>query len=96
MQTLSNNLKKLRTNAGISMQQLARAIDVPKGRYEHWENRNIEPPLDKLIALANFYNITVDELLNTKKPKSIPTLQQKFSSAPLHIQNAVTILLKVK
>lgn len=63
MQLLSNNLKHLRKARKLTQKQIADIFCINQSTYDAWENRNIEPSIDRLIEISNFYNITVDELL---------------------------------
>lgn len=93
MTTLSTNLKKLRNKNNLSQQQIAHVITVKLKTYQAWENRNIEPPINKLSALAKLYKITVDELINAKPQPKPFDLEQKLLTAPQHIQKAIYTLL---
>lgn len=55
-------LKELRTARGLGQVELAKYIGVSKGCISLWENGLREPTLSSLIALANFFHVTLDEL----------------------------------
>lgn len=57
------NLKKLRTQKGISQQQLANAIGISQQSINKYENHKIEPDINTLIAFADFFNTSVDYLI---------------------------------
>ena len=57
------NLKKLRLQAGISQQKLAEIIGTSQQSINKYENHNVEPDIDTLIDLANFFNTSVDFLI---------------------------------
>lgn len=57
------NLKKLRTKNGVTQGQLADAVGVSQQSINKYENHNIEPDIDTLIAIADFFNTSVDELV---------------------------------
>ncbi|MDR3262995.1 MAG: helix-turn-helix domain-containing protein [Clostridiales bacterium] len=56
-------LKELRTERNIGQVELSKAISVSKGIISLWENGLREPTLSSLIALAEFFNVTLDELV---------------------------------
>ena len=58
------NLKELREERKINQVDLAKAIGVSKGIISLWENGLREPTLSSLIALANFFEISLDELIS--------------------------------
>ena len=57
------NLKKLREEAGISQKQLAEFIGVSQQSINKYENHNIEPDIDTMIRIADFFNTSVDYLI---------------------------------
>ena len=61
------NLKHLRNQKGISQQKLANEIGISQQSINKYENHNIEPDIDTLIALAEYFETTVDDLLGVKK-----------------------------
>lgn len=57
------NLKKLRLQSGISQQKLAEIIGTSQQSINKYENHNVEPDINTLIDLANFFNTSVDYLI---------------------------------
>lgn len=57
------NLKKLRIEAGISQQQLADVIGVSQQSINKYENHSIEPDISIIIAIAEYFNTSVDYLV---------------------------------
>lgn len=57
------NLKTLRMQSGISQKQLADVIGVSQQSINKYENHNIEPDIRTLIALADFFGVSVDYLI---------------------------------
>ncbi len=55
-------LKILRIEKGISQSKLACDLKFSKGIVSMWENGLREPTLSSLIALANYFNCTIDYL----------------------------------
>ena len=62
MTTFGEHLKELRTERGIGQVELAAKIQASKGIISLWENGKREPTLSYLIALAEFFGISLDEL----------------------------------
>ena len=56
-------LKELRLEKGVGQIELAKAIDVSKGIISLWENGLREPKLSNLIALAKFFEVSIDYLV---------------------------------
>lgn len=57
------NLKTLRMQSGISQKQLADVIGVSQQSINKYENHSVEPDIDTLIALADFFGVSVDYLV---------------------------------
>ena len=53
----------LRSERHLTQQEIADALNVPKRTYAAWERGENDFPIDVLIALADFYGVTVDYLL---------------------------------
>lgn len=58
----SERLRELRVESGVGQVELAQAIEVSKGVISLWENALREPKLTNLVALAKYFNVSVDYL----------------------------------
>lgn len=65
----AENLKRLRQSSNIGQVELAKQIGVSKGIISLWENGLREPTLSSLIALADFFNVSLDELVGINYTK---------------------------
>jgi len=63
----ANKLYELRKKNGLSQEELADKIGVSRQAISKWERAESSPDTDNLIALADLYGITLDELLNKKE-----------------------------
>lgn len=59
-----DNLKKLRKEQKIGQQELADKLSVSVKTVSHWETSYTEPSISQLIAIANYFEITLDELVD--------------------------------
>jgi len=59
----SENLKSLRLEKNMGQTQLAKELGVSKGIISLWENGLREPNMYSLIAIAKFFNISIDFLV---------------------------------
>ena len=59
----AERLKTLRRRSGLSQEQLAERIDVSRQVVTKWENSEGIPKISNLIALADCFDVSVDELL---------------------------------
>lgn len=78
---LNENLKKYRTNKGLSQEKIAELLGVSRQAVTKWESGQTTPSSDNLIALAQIYDVSLDELIGrqaeTEKGK-------KESHSPKH------------
>lgn len=58
----SERLRELRTDRSITQIALASALGVSKGVISLWENGLREPTLSNLIAIADFFDVSLDYL----------------------------------
>ncbi len=56
-------LLELRTEKELSQRQIAKIMNVSQGTYNNWENSNTQPSIEQLIALADFFDVTIDYLV---------------------------------
>ncbi len=54
------NLKRLREESGTTQRRLAEAIGVSQQSVNKYENHNIEPDIETLIRIADYFNTSVD------------------------------------
>lgn len=59
-------IKILRSNYGLTMQDLANQLGVTKSAVSMWENKGVVPRDDILILISQKYNISIDKLLGNK------------------------------
>lgn len=56
-------LKELRLKAGVTQKELATYLGVTGQTLLNWENGIYEPKIAELIKLADYFNVTVDYLI---------------------------------
>lgn len=56
-------LKEFRTRSGKTQEEIARIIGIPKKTYQNYEREIREPGSDVLCALADYYDISLDDLM---------------------------------
>lgn len=64
-------LKEIRTSKGITQRQAALALNLSPSIYNRYENGTREPSNAMLILIANYFGVTVDELLGRETPDPI-------------------------
>ena len=63
---LEDNLQKFRKSKGLSQEELAEKCDISRQAIAKWESGESVPTIDKLIFLADFYKVSLDELVGRK------------------------------
>lgn len=61
---LPENIKRYRKEMGLTQEGLADALGVTIGAVSKWENGNNVPDIVTLMEIANFFNVSMDELLS--------------------------------
>ena len=67
--TLGERIVNLRTVRGISQSDLAEAMEVSRQSVSKWETGTSTPDLEKLIKLADYFDLTLDQLVKGNIPK---------------------------
>ena len=63
MEEFSKRLKELRLEKGLTLEQLAKELNVSDVAVGRWERKQRVPNLEIVIAIAKFFNVTTDYLL---------------------------------
>lgn len=69
---LQEKIKELRSNKGISQKKLADAIGVAQSSINYWEKGQRTPSVAAAQKLADYFNITLDELYDIDDIDNIP------------------------
>lgn len=69
--TLNENIRQLRIARNLSQVDLAKALGVTKQSISNWENNNIQPSIDMLIRLSQFFSVSTDYLLGLNQRRYI-------------------------
>lgn len=59
----ATNLKNLRTEQQISQLKLAEILNTSIKTISHWETGYSEPSIAQILQIADFFEISTDELL---------------------------------
>ncbi|MGM2728367.1 helix-turn-helix domain-containing protein [Bacillus cereus group sp. Bce005] len=85
----SAKLKELRESRGLSQEELAAKLNIPRSSITHYENSDDRlPRKSRLLEIANFFGVSVDFLLNeesvlTKKNEINHNLEKTLSDPEL-------------
>ena len=62
-------IQDLRTDADMSQKQLSEILHISQRSYSHYETGSRNIPVEMLIRLANYYDISVDYLVGRTDKK---------------------------
>ena len=65
------NLKLLRQTAGVSQPKIADVVMVSQQSINKYENHNVEPDIETLIKIADFFDVSVDYLVGRNDIKEV-------------------------
>lgn len=68
-------LKKYRKINNLKQSDIAKILNITQEQYHLYETEKRLIPIDKLIILANFYSITLDDLVNRNLPNNLHFVQ---------------------
>lgn len=97
--SIGNNIRKCREQAGLSQKQLAEKVGVSNSRLSNWEQGINNPPADYLGKICNAINISASELLGLKLTSDELNQEEreiiKLYRDKKELQHAVRILLGI-
>ena len=71
----NNKLYELRKKKGLSQEELANRLNVSRQTVSKWELGDSTPDMEKLVAMSDLFEVSLDELILNKKPDSAPEQQ---------------------
>lgn len=76
-----NNLRELRTKKCVYQKDVASYLGVERTTYVKYERGDTEPSFETLCKLADYFNVSVDEILGRKTNNDLYALENVI---PLH------------
>lgn len=67
----NNKLYNLRKQRGLSQEELANRLNVSRQTISKWEVGESTPDMEKLVALSDLFEISLDELVMDKIPAHV-------------------------
>ena len=67
--SLGERIYRLRTEKNLSQGDLAERLEVSRQSISKWENNNAVPDLEKIIALSEIFEVSLDELVKGETTK---------------------------
>lgn len=92
--TFNNKLYNLRKQKGLSQEELANRLNVSRQTVSKWELGDSTPDMEKLIAISDLFDISLDELVMDKVPVQTEDISAK-SEIMSELKKIVKLGLKV-
>lgn len=70
-------LRKIRIEKGVSQQTVADYLGITRQAYSNYENGNRTPDTENLLKLAEFFGVSVDNILRGYEKTPVPGLTTK-------------------
>lgn len=95
--TLGETIQSLRKSHGLSQDALAERLEVSRQAVSKWERDEAVPELDKLVALSQVFEVTLDELVtgqhSTPQQETPPQLTYVVQQKGLETRKVVAVIL---
>lgn len=59
----ATNIRESRLQKRITQKEMANDLGITQRKISYWEGGRIEPDLDMLLKLADYFEVSIDELL---------------------------------
>lgn len=82
--TLGQKIYQLRTQAGLSQEDLAEKTGVSRQSVSKWETDASIPELEKLLQLSKLFGITLDALVRDEPQEPDRPMEEPAAEAPHH------------
>ena len=76
----NNKLYELRKQKGLSQEELANRLNVSRQTVSKWEVGESSPDMEKLVAISELFDISLDELVLDKAVKKEEASEQIVKS----------------
>ena len=88
-----DRLFDLRRQAGLSQEELANLLGLTRQAVQKWEAGTSRPDMDNLVALANYFHVSLDYLVTGRKSKAISGFLGEFRLRNLWLSNYIQLLV---
>ncbi len=100
-------IKNLRISRNLTQTEVAKILGITQGTYQKYEKGQVEPTIQTLITLADFYGVTLDYLvgrpfagdagyLNQAESELLNIFRNATEKEQYKILGAVSALIKSK
>lgn len=92
---LHKNIVRLRKSKGLTQVEFAKLMHVSQSAVSHWESGRSMPDTVQLFQIAQFFNMSIEELSNGKPPEGNPKPStQPTQKAPADMRAEAKALLE--
>jgi transcriptional regulator with XRE-family HTH domain len=89
---------KLRDLKGVKDATVSKETDIPKSTFSDWKNGKSKPKMDKLQRIADYFNVSLDYLMNGEETLNFSTehieLIEMYEKLNTEQKNIVKSLLR--
>lgn len=89
---LNVRIRELRVAHNLTQVEFGNKLSVAKQTVSNWENNNIQPSIDMLIKIADYFGVSTDYLLGRSNNCSLDT-SKLTSEQAAHIQMIISDIL---
>ena len=91
MNYISNNIKYLRLQNGLTQEELANIVDKSRVLISQWESDSRGITTEDIIKLSNYFNIPMDSLvgkdLRNNNNSNLDEIEKLFNKAKPHLSS---------
>lgn len=91
--TLGEKITDLRKKRGLSQEELAITLGVSRQAVSKWEVGDAKPDTDKVVALADYFDVTTDWLLRDIEPQQSTHCRTDAPLSPTQARTGAPLLL---
>lgn len=77
MKTFAANINILRKSKGLTQAEIATAIGFKRNTWNNYENDASEPSIEGLLLIAQYFGITIDDLLTKDFSQDAPLINNE-------------------
>ena len=59
-------LKELRLSYNLTQEELSKKLEISRVNYTRYESGKVNPDFDLIVKIADFYDVSLDELFDRK------------------------------
>lgn len=85
MMNLKSKLKELRKMENVTQEEFAKKVDINLSTYKQYETNRTEPDIETLKKIADYYDISLDNLCDRPRPYDLPTKTTKAQKEAINI-----------